>query len=144
MAAFDAKLLSYIHLHDEYTANLAAHPNLSEWNSQQDMAVGDNTDFFDLMVINQPVKSGVDSDPEFVMYENEREIGRNENPLEWWRLNKSKYPRISQMAYKYLSIMATSAPSERMFSASGHLTSDKRSRMTPDNANLLLFLNKNS
>ena len=78
----------------------------------QDMAVDDNTDFFDLMVINQPVRSGVDSDPEFVMYENEREIGRNENPLEWWRLNKSKYPRISQMAYKYLSIMATSAPSE--------------------------------
>ena len=78
----------------------------------QDMAVDDNTDFFDLMVINQPVRSGVDSDPEFVMYENEREIGRNENRLEWWRLNKSKYPRISQMAYKYLSIMATSAPSE--------------------------------
>ncbi len=144
MSAFDAKLLSYIHLHDEYAANVAAHPNLSQWDSQQDMAAEDNTDFFDLMIINQPVKFGGDSDPEFVMYENEKEIGRNENPLEWWRLNKSKYPRISKMAYRYLSIMASSAPSERMFSASGHLTSDKRSRLTPDNANLLLFLNKNS
>ena len=144
MSAFDAKLLSYIHLHDEYTANVAADPDLSQWKSQQDVDAQDNTDFFDLMVINQPVKSGGDSDPEFVMYENEREIGRNENPLEWWRSNKSKYPRIGKMAYRYLSIMASSAPSERMFSASGHLTSDRRSRLTPNNANILLFLNKNS
>ena len=48
------------------------------------------------------------------------------------------------MAWKYLCIAATSASSERMFLASVHLTSDRRSRLTPDNANILLFLNKNS
>lgn len=103
------------------------------------MGIQENTDFFDLMVINQPVKSGGDSDPEFVMYENERELGRNEKSLEWWRSNKSKYPRSGKMAYRYLSIMASSAFSEQMFSALGHLPSDKRSRLTPDNANILLF-----
>jgi hypothetical protein len=72
-------------------------------------------DFFDIMVTNQPVTTSVNSDPKYVMYENDREISRNENPLEWWRLNKSKYPRISEMAYKYLCIAATSVPSERMF-----------------------------
>ena len=97
-----------------------------------------------MMVTNKPVTMGLNLDPEYVRYENEREISRNENPIEWWHRNQNKYPKISQMAWKYLCIAATSAPSERMFSASGHLTSDRRSRLTPDNANILLFLNKNS
>ena len=78
------------------------------------------------------------------MYENEREIARNEDPFDWWHLNKYKYPKTAQLAHKYLCISARSVPSERMFSASGHLTCDRRSRLTPDNANLLLFLNKNT
>ena len=90
------------------------------------MVTEGNTDFFDLMVINQQSASSVNSDREFVMYKNKREIGRNENPLQWWRMNRSKYPRMSNMAYRYLCIAATSSPSERMFSASGHLTSDQR------------------
>ncbi len=79
-----------------------------------------------------------------MMYENEKEIHRNENPLEWWRSNKTKYLKMSEMAFKYLCIAASSTPSECMFPASGHLISDRRSRLTPDNANLLLFLHKNS
>ena len=97
-----------------------------------------------MMITNQPITTTTHSDPEYVMYENEREISRNENPIEWWRANQHKYPKLSKIAYKYLCILATSTASERMFSASGHLTSDKRSRLTPDNANILLFLNKNS
>ncbi len=144
LKAFDAKLLAYIHLHDEYLSCLATHTNSSQLSPDHDVSRASEVDFFDMMATNQPATVGVNSDPEYVMYENEREISRNENPLEWWRLNRSKYPKISQMAYKYLCITATSVPSERMFSASGHLTSDKRSRLTPDNANLLLFLKKNS
>lgn len=78
-----------------------------------------------------------------LMYENEREIYRNENPLEWWNLNKTKYLILSQLAYKYLCITGTSVPSKRMFSASCHLTSDRHSRLTPENTDILLFLNKN-
>lgn len=144
MAAFDAKLLSYIHLHNEYAADVASHPTLSQSDCAMDASANGKADFFDLMVVNQPATSAINSDPEFVMYENERETSRNENPLEWWRLNRSKYPRLAKMAYRYLCIAATSTPSERIFSASGHLTSDKRCRLTPDNANLLLFLNKNN
>ena len=95
-----------------------------------------------MMVTNQVVTAGVHSDPEYVLYENDREAYRNENPLDWWRLNRIKYPKMSQMAYKYLCITVTSVPSEQMFSTSGHLTCDKRSRLTPENANLLLFLKK--
>ncbi len=78
------------------------------------------------------------------MYENERETHRIESLLEWWYANKTQYLILSQLAYKYLCISGTSVPSERMFSATGHLTSDRRSRLTPENADILLFLNKNS
>ena len=143
LKAFDAKLLAYIHLHNEYLSLVTSHQNSSHWNGQQNGSPEDTTDFFDIMLVNQPVKLGNNVDPEYVTYENEKEISRSENPFEWWAMNRRKYPRLSQLAYKYLCIPATSVASERMFSASGHLTSDRRSRLTPDNANILLFLNKN-
>jgi hypothetical protein len=144
LKAFDAKLLAYIHLHNEYLTLLTSNKNSSHWNAEQSDSPEDTSDFFDIMLVNQPVTTGNNADPEYVTYENEKEISRNENPLEWWAMNKRKYPSLSQLAYKYLCILATSVPSERMFSTSEHLTSDRRSRLTPENANILLFLNKNA
>jgi hypothetical protein len=80
--AFDAKLLSYIHLHDEYLSLLAIYTNSSQWSSEQNASQESKFDFFDMMVTNQSATVVIHSDPEYVMYENEREICRNENPLE--------------------------------------------------------------
>jgi len=48
----------------------------------------------------------------------------NENghldPLKWWQLNSVRYPCVSVLARKYLSIPATSVPSEKAFSLTGH------------------------
>ena len=129
---------------DKHLSLSTIQANSSQCDLEQNASQQNQLDLFDMMVTNQPVTMGVNSDLEYVTYENEREISRNENLIEWWRRNQNKYPKISQMAWKYLCIAATSAPSERMFSASGHLTSDRRSRLTPDNANILLFLNKNN
>lgn len=144
LRGFDAKLLAYIHLHDEYLSYSMPTYDTFQSNSEENMSSEDSSDFFDIMVTSQPVTNSANSDPEFTMYENEREITRSGNPLEWWRGNKIKYPKLSQIAFKFLCIAASSTPSERMFSASGHLTSDRRSRLTPENANVLLFLNKNA
>ncbi|CAF3131112.1 unnamed protein product, partial [Rotaria sp. Silwood2] len=76
------------------------------------------------MITNRHVTSSNTRDSKLLMYENERELHRNENSLEWWYTNKTKYPTLSQLAYKYLCISGTSVPSERMSSATGHLTSD--------------------
>ncbi|XP_025410705.1 zinc finger BED domain-containing protein 1-like [Sipha flava] len=66
---------------------------------------------------------------------------RDEDPLKWWKENSNLYPEVSKLAKKYLSIIATSVPCERLFSEAGNITSKKRSSLSPDRVNNLLFLN---
>ena len=65
------------------------------------------------------------------------------NPLQWWRLNQTRFPRLAWLAEKYLAIQATSAPSERLFSAAGLTIAKKRASLLPDNAAMLIFLHDN-
>ena len=69
-------------------------------------------------------------------------ISRNKDPLEWWSKNAHTFPSLERVAKVYLSAVATSVPSERLFSKAGELISAKRNRIKPKNVNMLLFLNK--
>ena len=53
----------------------------------------------------------------------------------------SKSKVSSKLAKKYLGIVATSVPSERLFSQAGQVILDRRARITPKNVNMVLFLN---
>lgn len=66
--------------------------------------------------------------------------GDLQNPLIWWKQNESKFPRISKVAKRLLCIPATSAPAERLFSNAGLTISDRRTRLEPENAEMLVFL----
>ncbi len=61
-------------------------------------------------------------------------------PLTWWKLNESKYKLIAVLAAQFLCISATSAPSEHVFSAAGLTIAKDRARLSPENANELVFL----
>ncbi|CAB9520830.1 zinc finger, BED-type containing 1 [Seminavis robusta] len=50
------------------------------------------------------------------------------DPLGWWKKNQSLYPILASLAKIYLSVQATSAPSERIFSAASRLISNKRTK----------------
>ncbi len=50
------------------------------------------------------------------------------------------YPNVWQLAQRILAIPATSAPSERVFSAAAHVVNKKRVRLDLENVNLLTFL----
>jgi len=65
------------------------------------------------------------------------------NLLDYWQQCESEYPHCALLARKYLSIPATSVQSERLFSASGRVITKSRSRLLPDRAESLVFLNKN-
>ncbi|XP_025155329.1 zinc finger BED domain-containing protein 4-like [Harpegnathos saltator] len=53
------------------------------------------------------------------------------------------FPRdspLSALAIKYQSLIATSVPSERLFSEAGKIMTEERNRLTSDHLNQLLFL----
>jgi hypothetical protein len=70
-------------------------------------------------------------------------VGLNQDPFAWWKKNSDRYNAIAPLASDRLSVAGTSVPSERLFSAAGDLVSAKRSCISSENVDMLLFLNKN-
>jgi len=68
----------------------------------------------------------------------------SKQPLLWWKLRASSYKYLSLLAQKILSVTATSVASERIFSTAGNVINEKRSRLTPENVNKLVFLYENT
>lgn len=64
-------------------------------------------------------------------------------PLSWWKSNCTRFPSVWQLAQKILSIPATSAPSERVFSVASGIMNKKRASIKSTNAELLMFLRGN-
>ena len=77
-------------------------------------------------------------------YLQERPIKRKDDPLNWWKVNGSRFPHLESLAKKYLAIPATSTPSERVFSVAGIVVDKRRAALTPEMIDALVFLNKNS
>lgn len=61
----------------------------------------------------------------------------------FWSTNKHLEP-LNVLALKYLSVPATSVPSEKMFSKSAYVLSSRRSRMQADAVDQICFLNQNN
>ncbi|XP_048010522.1 uncharacterized protein LOC125244488 [Megalobrama amblycephala] len=76
-------------------------------------------------------------------YMEEKVIPRSEDPLAMVKRNENTFSLLSKLAKKYLGIVATSVPAERLFSKAGETISQRRNRLKPKNVNMLLFLNSN-
>lgn len=64
--------------------------------------------------------------------------------LKWWKSNESKFPMLGKLCRFFHAIPATSSPSERLFSVAGSTVTEKRTRISPELLNSVLFLNSNS
>ena len=85
-------------------------------------------------------------DAELTLYRQEAPIamkdnlGHYNNPLSWWSLNKIRFKHLSVLASRILSVPATSAPYERVFSTAGLTIAKDRARLASQAANELVFL----
>lgn len=90
-----------------------------------------------------PVDPTAAIDAELNSYLLSSTLDNEEDPLLWWKTHKINFPRLSNMARKYLCVPATSSPSERLFSTGGNIVSCERSCLKPEMVNKLVFLAKN-
>lgn len=82
-----------------------------------------------------------DTSPELSVYLRMPPPGRlGDNPFKIWREISQPSSNLYQIARKYLSVVGTSVPAERLFSKAGEVISAQRSRLKPQHANKLIFL----
>ena len=106
-----------------------------------------------MLAANSDVDSGFDSDSDdgndnldrhiksqVKLFKREEQLDKKKNPLKWWAEHEKTYDLIAPVARKWLAVPASSAASERLFSSAGLTVSDKRSRLTCDKIESLVFL----
>ncbi|CAK1599136.1 unnamed protein product [Parnassius mnemosyne] len=68
-------------------------------------------------------------------------VGRlNDNPLEIWKDYKIQFPILHKIAFKYLTMVGTSVPSERLFSQAAQVMTQQRNRLKGKRLGKILFL----
>ncbi|XP_038158986.1 E3 SUMO-protein ligase ZBED1-like [Cyprinodon tularosa] len=65
------------------------------------------------------------------------------NAVTWWWNVRDTMPMLSNLATRYHCVQASSTPSERTFSTAGDTISQERACLSPDKADMLIFLKKN-
>ncbi|OBS16182.1 hypothetical protein FPOA_27680 [Fusarium poae] len=76
--------------------------------------------------------AGATADDEYARYCAEDVVNSHHyrsRPIDWWKINRNRYPRLSLMAIDMLTIPSSSAESERTFSSAGRMTAPLRSRL---------------
>ena len=58
--------------------------------------------------------------------------------LNWWKVNSHRFPVVSKMAKKFLTVPATSVSSESTFSTGGRTLDDYRSSLNPSTVEALI------
>ncbi|KAL3759277.1 hypothetical protein ACHAWU_002078 [Discostella pseudostelligera] len=66
------------------------------------------------------------------------------DPLMWWEGRKIAYPNLYVLAQRFLSIPATSAPSERLWSLASRIVTIRRARLESTLIGDLMFIKENS
>jgi len=95
---------------------------------------------------NESPTLSFESDPvlqEVDTYLKEKPLDREESLLAWWRDNSHRFPLLLCIARKYLTILATFTTAECVFSTAGLTVTKLRSCLSPEHANMLVYLNKN-
>ena len=77
------------------------------------------------------------------MYFTEDPVSFESNPLQWWKMNATRFPDLLTLARRFLAVAGSSVPSEVVFSAAGVLLTKRRNALNPSNVDAQIFLRKN-
>ena len=66
-----------------------------------------------------------------------------EEPLEFWKAHHTIFPHIIKLANMYLGMTSASVPVESMFSVTGLIANHRRSSLSPDKLNRIVFIHDN-
>ncbi len=64
------------------------------------------------------------------------------NPLDWWKVNGPRFPKLATLARHYLCIPGVSLPS--ILSEAGQNFATMRTRLNPEHVNMMIFVNRNA
>ena len=73
--------------------------------------------------------SSVNGETELNAYMRVQQVANDTDPLMWWKQHQQEFPHLSRMVRQYLSVPASSASPERLFSIVGLVKSDLRGRL---------------
>lgn len=79
-------------------------------------------------------------DREYEQFSREAHLLYSDDPLAWWRKKADTYPNLARVARRILAIPATSASSERLFSAAGITIANDRANLLPEAAEEIILL----
>lgn len=60
------------------------------------------------------------------------------DPLDYWKKNRARFPRLCSLVHKYLAFPATSGSVERLFSVAGSICRSRRARLLPETTEKIL------
>ena len=71
-------------------------------------------------------------------------LSKESDPLSYWKEKRPSFPLLGRIAAKYLSIPATSAPVEKLFSVAGKFIQPERCRLTDTVFEKLIYIECNA
>ena len=105
---------------------------------------GDDDIFAEFCKMEENVEKNVVTSAEAEVLAYKQEDSAEKHPLNYWRINEVRFPRLAHLARNYLAIPASSAPVERLFSRAGNNQTLKRTRLgeLPLNAQTCFAINE--
>ena len=108
------------------------------YNNIDDDHEHDNEDYFTRYVDNPPTSRKQDEASRYLKSEH-REIS-TPDILKFWKTMAKFLPSLTKLAFQVLPVPATSASVERSFSAAGQVVFERRSNISPDVVDDIVFL----
>ena len=95
---------------------------------------------------NKPIgknRSFTEAKCEVVLYCEEGVVPEDSDILEYWKTIRKKFPLLSRLARKFLCIPASSATLERVFLTAGNVVSERKTSLSIDNIEMLVYMKEN-